>query len=147
MPLKTNDELKAYHATYCRLTGYDLPWDTGRRFHWETFALHVPLEDLAILIRYIQRRQRMKLSARSLLFRNLIGCPPISAEYALEDIRDAKLEMRQKQSRVEPGKADVFKATGRDTSITSETRTAGDVLARTKAYELFREQMREQGLL
>jgi len=123
----SHDELKRMHQTYCDLCpSHAIPWDSGRMYAWEMFSLHFTHDDLVLLIKYIQRKERLHQPSRSLMFRSLISGPG-SIHYAQEDLQQAKCEGRI--VRHVKDKASVLRATGRVPEPEhGEAKTVGHVL-------------------
>lgn len=131
------------HAAYCSLTGMDLPLTMQRIFSWTAFkAKGWTKEDLALVIRHLQRKIRLARKWPSaLLFRNLIE----RLDYFDEELSEARAMARA--PKIDKGKADVLRATDRHHEPpTSQCKTCEQVMKEHQQMAALLKDFREKHL-
>lgn len=117
--------LQELHSTYCRVTKRQLPMTSRHMWAWEMWLSHQWTEaDLKLVVQHIWNLiKKDRRRPESFRFHNLIE----DTSRFEEDLCEARALYRTKP--VDPGKADVLKATHRPlTAPTTPPRTAGDVI-------------------
>jgi hypothetical protein len=118
-----------YHSLYCRLCGFDLPWRSDYLFPWEKVCCRFSQDDLKLVIKFIQEKQRMKKPARSLNFRTFIAGPSSLNDFAF-DLSEARARARQSR----PTARDrVLEATGRTPQVTHTAQTPDQIMRTSEA--------------
>lgn len=123
---------EAFHALYCQLTGYEIPYTLSRMFEWERFALQFTHEDLRLVVGYIKKLKKQGRNCRSLIMRSLISGPN-SLEFFAEDLAEAK---RQARKPVPVERDGVLASSGRP-EVEKPARSAADILAGEQAFAAF----------
>lgn len=132
-------DTKTIHARYNQITGFNIPYTMMRHYYWERWlAKGYTAHDLELVVTYIKCRIRDKRREKeSLLLRNLISNPDGFAE---------DLAMARAGKRVyHPTARDrILRSTGRESITQSSPRTAGQVMADSKAFNEFQRVVREE---
>lgn len=138
----TEEQILDLHGLYQTLTGLEVPLTFGRRYQWEVWALNGwNREDLAVTIEHLRKKIREGVKTIACFrFSTLIG----NTEFFGEDLAEARALARR--PKINPGRAQVLKATGRPEKIDPPpAKPARDVLAEAKALAEFRK-WKEQNL-
>jgi len=130
------DKLRPLHQLYCSLTDRGVPWSMALLYRWELWDSHGwTAEDLQLVIHHIKvlikqdRRRPGSFRMNNLLDPERFG----------EDLAEAKAIFRPRP-RVNPGKAQVLRATGRRSDPPEITaRSAAQILACEQAFKKFQE--------
>lgn len=135
----TTDQTKSLHAQYNSITGISLPYTMRCHYAWELWlAAGYTSKDLDMVVAYIKSRIKAgKRERESLKLSLLIG----DTERFAEDLSMAKAWSRT--PKVDPNKAAMLRATGRNEVVKDNVKTPAQVLAGMKALEDFRRMARE----
>ena len=112
------------HHQYKMMTGLDLRLDFEReRQWWEWCKRGNTVDDLILVVNYLKKAvYKKERNPGCLKFHNLIG----NADYFDED--KALCKALSRQPRVDHGKEDVLRATGRPTQAQPTARSAEDIM-------------------
>jgi hypothetical protein len=134
--LPTNEDIRKLHTTYCQETGLQIALPVSRHILWEAFlARGFTTNDLTLVCRSLRRQisngdRRMAC----LRFTTLIG--------DVDNFEELLAEFRalQRKPTYAPGKAQVLRATGRESEPKqSDAQKAQTLLERTQLAERLRE--------
>jgi hypothetical protein len=135
LPKIDSAAIATLHHEYRHLTGHQLTLDFHReRVWWDWCQRGHDIEELRMVVAYL--KFMIKKGERfpgSLKFHNLIGNP----DYFEEDLSTARAHARK--PKIDYGKQEALRATGRTENHTSPPRTAAQVMADEEAFKKFRE--------
>ncbi len=131
--------LEPLHTEYCRLSGHEIRWDTGRRFAWEHFIYKgFVLADLAIVIKYLKDKIRMgKRTEACLRFRSLIEDTDGFEEHLSEARKVLRIHAKEQIQKMDAAKVEILQSTGRPPTSERPAKAVGDIAAGLKAREDF----------
>ncbi len=120
----TQSQIQEIHATYCALTGLQVPLSMQRIYAWEMWCTEFKPPDLEIVVRHLKQkvRERPKL-LRCFKFEWFIG----NRENFAEDLAEARALMRA--PKVNGERASVLRATGRVETMPDVVHTPAEFLA------------------
>jgi len=131
--MNRQENLKALHSTYCRLTGLQMRWSYEIESVWYGWWKETNTEaDLELTIRYLNRlyAKRPDILASCLRLRRLIG----DTLFFSQMLAEARKIIRVKEQNA--AKASVLRATGRPTDQTKDAVPVRDVL-QSEAFRQF----------
>lgn len=126
--------LKALHDCYVNATGLKLEFSFQRLHAWELWLAKGWREpDLLLVVGFLKEGVRQgRKWASSLNFRSLIENTSVFEEHL------AEAKARGRIPRMDPGKREVLKATGRLEPVKARPRSVEEVLRDAKAFEDFK---------
>jgi hypothetical protein len=132
--MPTLQEINSVHALYCQLTGMPIRLDMAREHEWfEWLKRGFTQRDLRDLVAHL--RQEIRAGRRNpgcLKFRNLV----VNLDYFEEDLAEARA--RSRVQKVDPGRSDVLRATGRPAGPPPKpARSTAEIMAGEEAFKAF----------
>lgn len=130
----TLSTIDGFHRLYVQLTGFQIRLDAAREHEWFYWVKRgFTADDLRVLVAHLKREiKEGRRMPGCLKFRNLI----VNLDYFEEDLAEARALARR--PRVDAGRAEVLRRSGRDAASQAPARSAADVIAGMKAFEDFR---------
>ncbi len=131
--MNTADQLRALHATYCRLTGLEIRFGFEAESIWFSwFREGYTEQDLSVTIAYIQRlySSQPRILAPCLRLHKLIGDLLNFSEMRAEAVKIVRT--REENA----AKASVLRATGRPTEVPKDAVPLSKILASEAFLEM-----------
>ncbi len=138
------EHIKALYDCYVTATKLDLKLTMGLTFQLERFAVEgFTCDDVNLVVAYLWRRIKAgKRQKECLLPRNLI----VNTDEFAENLSMARSESRSLQTKPDPRKESVLKATGRSAEVTSDTKSAQQILEQNKLMASMLSKWKEENL-